>query len=74
MTEYALNNKVEKHGCIMIASQSSKMNYILQKVVEDRISIGLAIQDGDKTNVIEIPIKELKLLAEDIGDIIDLYF
>lgn len=50
------------------------MYYVMQRVIEDRNSLGLVVKNGDKIQTLELPLKELKLLAQDINDILELYF
>ena len=72
--EHKLQNKVEKHNCIAVNTKSNKMFYVMQKAINDRNSLGVVLILKGKPQTIEIPLNELKLLSQDLNDILELYF
>lgn len=69
-----LQGKADKFNCLAIATKSSKMFYLVNRLIEDRQSMCLCIVTNGKPSCIEIPLKELKLLSQDLNDILELYF
>ena len=69
-----LQSKADKYDCLAIATESSKMFYLIDRHIVDRKSMCLCIIQKGEPSFIEIPLKELKYLSQDLKDIVELYF
>ena len=50
------------------------MFYVVDRQIEDRKSLCLMLIIKGKPHQIEIPLKELKLLSQDLNDVLEAYF
>lgn len=74
MSQEELNNKAENNGCILIDSESKRMHYAIRRIEEERISLGIVIRKDKGVQAIEIPLKELEVISQELNDILELYF
>lgn len=73
--EHQLHDRAEMHDGMLISSDSHKLIYILRKAKQDRTSVGFAFKKrGQIQQAVELPIKDAKILAEELKDILDIYF
>lgn len=75
MSEHQLHDLAYGHDSMLIASESHKLLYVIRKAKEERISLGLVLKDkGLISKALELPIKDAQILAEELKDILEVYF
>ena len=60
---------------MLISSNSHKLLYIIRKAKEERISVGLVFKErGLISKSVELPVKDILVLIEELKDILEIYF
>lgn len=74
-TEHQFHDLASLHESMLISSNSHKLLYVVRKAKEERISAGLVFKErGQISKAVELPVKDILILIEELKDILEVYF